>query len=164
MTLDEMLKSIHKNVRIGTDKGQGGFIYCGKAEKCDLVELDRYCIDKFCESVQNCKDDMKLLEDKLKDPHKAYSSYKRFASGHKTDDRKIMTYKQWYAEQVSLLNGRQKSLKKRYDKVIDYQPMRKRFVVDVYASITDPNVDIIIIDGEEVGEWWDEEEYERRYE
>jgi len=161
MKLKELMPQIDKGVRIGTDRGQSGFVYCGHSKNCDLVTLDRTVFAKKCTYIISRKDDIRALQEKLKHPHKRYSEYYKRSKG-KFKEGKPMQFEEWKAFISSELVRAEANMNSAIDSLMQYQSFRDREVVDVYASISQPDTDIIIVDGDEAGDYWDEEEYNRR--
>ncbi len=154
-----------KNIKIGFENGNG-FFYCGPVNECDLESLN----DRVREWVKNatCKAEINLtstmahIPDDLIDRAKKFRVHVRDNNGKsipKLSSKRIYDY----AKDINTIVV---PLKNQIDRVVkmneyerSYVSITEREVVDVYNSIVNENEIIAIVDGIEIGPYWDDDEY-----
>lgn len=162
MLLKEQLKLLEgENVKLGSGTS---FIYCG---------VFGNNIEKIVEKLS--VEEHKRLQN-LKSRHTKYllnfdriwnarikmkiKSFKK----EKETNKKIKTTVEEYEEELIIRREKEKiKVEKNLEEVTNqlkvFTPFLEREVIDVYESIIDPEVKIVIFEGQEVGDYWDEEEY-----
>ena len=72
MTIQDLIDSGSRNVKLGADRGSA-FVYCGNIAECDIQFLDKEITDGYKQNIENEERRIKTLKAKPKD----YESYKK---------------------------------------------------------------------------------------
>lgn len=166
LRLTEVLSdNMDKNIKIGFENGNG-FFYCGPVNECDLESLN----DQVREWVKNatCNAEINLTSTTAHIPDDLINSANKFRVHVKDNNGKSipkLSSKRIY-DYAKDINTIVEPLKRQIDRVIkmnkyekSYVPITKRKVVSVYNSIISENEIIVIIEGIEIGPYWDDDEY-----
>lgn len=156
------MNNIGTECKIGFANGSG-FIFCGRLEDDTMTELKETCakikaswekslnksinaLPKLCKRIED-------TEISLNDPH-YFDNYKE---EEREDKKKEME------EMLEKMKKRKESLKTSIptftSRIDNCVPLIERNVVDIYHSVITDAV-IVLIEGEEVGMYWDKAEYE----
>lgn len=135
-----------KNIKIGFENGNG-FFYCGPVNECDLESLN----NRVREWVKNatCNAEINLTTTMARIPDDWINLAKK---SRVKDINKLVEQLKNQINRVIKMNKYERS----------YVPITEREVVDVYDSIINENEIIVIVDGIEVGPYWDDDEYGNR--
>lgn len=152
MKLRELAESC-ENVKIGTPAG--GFIYCGDIKKIDYNAIDIKNVIKIATYISNCKVMIERNISKLNNPEEEYEKYISLKA-----DKKRLTYDKWIHKLERDLKTKKKGVVNGAENLINYISISDREVIETYPSIME-NSTIVIIEGNEVGDAWTTEEYER---
>lgn len=152
MTLEEYIRITNKNVKLGT-KGSS-FIYCGDVKDIDTNMLDRESVLKRVSYIAESQVVLGRIERKLKRPEAYYKKYLDSAIGVP------MSYEKWLAQLEHDKIARTNGIDNGWRKLAHHKLMKDREVLETYPSIAE-NACIVIIEGDEVGDYWTIEEYER---
>lgn len=152
MKLYELTDSC-ENVKIGTPAG--GFIYCGDIKKIDFNAVDIENVIKVANYISNCKVIIERNTNKLNNPEEEYEKYLSLKA-----DKKRLTYDKWIHKLERDLKTKKKGIVNGAENLINYISISDREVIETYPSIME-NSTIVIIEGNEVGDAWTTEEYER---
>lgn len=139
MMLENTLKDIHQNVKIGASGG--GFIYCGNSDDIDYLILDRSNMKVMASYLQTRKSDISRI-------------YKKISL--ETDYGQIVNLKQ-------AVKRNEESIENILDEMLGYKSVSERKVIATYPSIDEKDTLIIIIEGNEGRGVWTTKEYERSY-
>lgn len=152
MTLEEYINITDKNVKLGT-KG-GSFLYCGNIKGLDTNMLDRESVLKRVSYIAESQVTLGRIERKLKRSEANYKKYLDSAIGVPMPYEKRLA--QLEHDKIARTNG----IENGWVKLAHHKLMKDRKVLETYPSITE-NACIVIIEGDEVGDYWSIEEYER---
>lgn len=152
MKLRELAESC-ENVKIGTPAD--GFIYCGDIKKIDYNAIDIKNVIKIATYISNCKVMIERNTSKLNNPEEEYEKYISLKA-----DKKRLTYDKWIHKLERDLKTKKKGVVNGAENLINYISISDREVIETYPSIME-NSTIVIIEGNEVGDAWTTEEYER---
>ena len=137
MQLKDCLKG---KVKIGANNGSG-FIWCGTVKDDIWSILD----DETKKSYKSLKTDLKQAEKRVKSQ---IDYVKRVKPKYKESEK----------DRLKQLVEIRYMLKDFYE---NFKPLQDREVVEIYDSVYEYGVDIIIIKGNERGKWWTCAECER---
>lgn len=152
MTLEEYIKMTDQNVKIGTNGG--GFIYCGNIKDIDLNQLDKDSILKKVAYISDCQIMLGRIGAKLKSPKLYYERYCAATIG------KPLNREKWLTQLKHEKEVKNRGIETSCYKLANYKRMKEREVVETYPSIAE-NACIVIIEGDEIGDYWSPDEYER---
>lgn len=146
------VKKMNKRIKIG---GDSGFLYCGESADIDFDDIDRRVMLAKARTIENYRTRIDEINRALLSPEKAYDIYALKAY------TKAKPYDKWLAS----MDEEKKAKKERMAKVLtdmaNYIKMEDREVIDIYPSVME-KADIVIIEGNEIGNAWTTNEYEKR--
>lgn len=85
-----------------------------------------------------------------------YEKYVRRCYAHES-----MPYVNWISEIAKLRNAEQKATQVCLAKILNYESISEREVIEIYPSTSEPDTTIIIVTGDEQGKAWTTEEYNK---
>ena len=182
MTIQDLIDSGSRNVKLGADRGSA-FVYCGNIAECDIQFLDKEITDGYKQNIENAERRIKTLKAKPKD----YESYKKncetrlirainqyknkveFAGGavdeteiekireeHRPTPKKHQDYLLKIETDLKYARSQKRSNGR---KLKEYTTISSREIKETYPSITE-KATIVIFEGVEAGWAWDSREYE----
>lgn len=132
---------LHGRIKLGAEEGSG-FIYATTCSKETYFVLDELT-----------KESYKALQ------HELEINYKR----EKSQESYMKKVKKKYKEDaIKQLQTTQENIKRIKRNIEEFKPILEREVVEVYSSILEDCM-IVIMKGCEMGKWWTCQEYERGY-
>lgn len=151
-----MSENQDKNVKLGFENGSG-FFYCGPVNECDLKAVDGKVKEWVEQASRNAISSLACTVDNLDKYVQEFNARVKNLS------------KPQINEYGKVINRYAKTAKNQFNRVIkldkyvqSYVPISEREVTDVYDSILNKNEIIVIVDGIEVGPYWDDDEYGNR--
>ena len=152
MTLEEYIKMTDQNIKLGT-KG-GGFVYCGNVKDIDFAKLDINNILRKVGYISECQKIMRRINNDLIRPKASYEKYRVNCIGTP------ILYEFWKNQLVHEIEVKKAGITRECNKLAHYKQMKEREVIETHPSIAE-NACIVIIEGDEIGDYWSLGEYER---
>lgn len=161
MTIREAIMHIDDQntpIKVGAKNGTS-FIFCGPV--CELfANLSNLELEHYTKSVKSIsKQQIKM--DNLLNSFPTPESYSRKIY-EESDGTDIGTFEGWeeaVRKHFKLLHRNKQQLIGMESKHENRVPFRNRKIVDMYTSISEPDVWIFLIEGSEKGSYWDRHEY-----
>lgn len=161
MTITEAMTHIddlNTPIKVGAKNGTS-FIFCGPV--CELfANLSNLELEHYTKSVKSIsKQQIKM--DNLLNSFPTFESYSRKVY-EESDGTDIGTFEGWeeaVRKHFKLLQRNKQQLIGMEAKHENRVPLRNRKIVDMYTSISEPDVWIFLIEGSEKGNYWNRHEY-----
>lgn len=152
MTLEEYIKMNDVEIKLGT-KG-GGFVYCGNVKNIDFAKLDINNILRKVDYISECQKIMRRRNNDLIRPKASYERYCVNCIGTP------ILYEFWKKQLVHEIEVKKAGINRECNNLAHYKRIQEREVIETYPSIAE-NACIVIIEGDEIGDYWSPDEYER---
>lgn len=146
------VKQMNKHIKFGAF---GGFLYCGASADIDFDAIDRKVMFAKTRTVENYRTRIEQIDRALKSPEKAYSLYALKAH------RRAKPYDKWLKSMEREKVAKIERMANELTDMVNYIKMEDREVLEVYPSVTE-KADIVIVEGDEIGNAWDTEEFEKQ--
>lgn len=146
------IKQMNKHIKFGAF---GGFLYCGASADIDFDEIDRRIMYAKSRTIENYRAKIEQINRAQMSPEKAYDLYA--LKSHS----KAMPYDKWLASLDREKAVKTKRMAEELTKMANYTKVADREVIDIYPSITE-DADIVLVEGDEIGNAWTTEEYKKQ--
>lgn len=150
-------------VKIGTEKG-GGFFYIGEAAKFKGPGAINFIdeIEQTLKSVLERQHQLSIEDyELLKRREITVNSYIKIMDAHNIE-YSYDGYLKYIGEHFKNLARRKEIIKENYTMLTNRVPFSERYVREAYFSTYLENTLILIIEGEERGIYWTENEYQKQ--
>ena len=174
MTLREYIEESESDyIKIGSDKGGGGFIYCGRTDEAieELKDFDDEELEHIADLIIIDKKRLEFLSDEKEIEYFIKRETEVFRK-EKAEKRKNCKYGKIKTEEELIPYLRKKREKEKATRFRHLEKMREilqgytdlmsRRIVEKYPSMINDDEIIVIYDGYESRGYWDRSEYERK--
>lgn len=146
------------NIRVGCIDGSG-FFYCGTTDdlKERLGSIEEYLQSEYKRHYEKMEE--QFLEYMRRDisPNRYLRTYHARTHEIPTYEDYLKNVKEWFG----LMKKSDTAVKKAKMKYLKRKPLKERVIVDFYKSFSEEDTWIMLISGDEEGEFWTADEYKK---